>query len=156
MSLNRIIASIIGAIALIASLSSFAATIHEVVRDGDVQAVSKMIASNRNLVNTRNELGSTPLHIAAGISAAEMTRLLIEKGAVINVKDNRGATPLHIAAFSGKKANLDLLIARGADVHAKDNQGKTARDYAETTLNHEISDILLIRMLATPKPADRK
>lgn len=156
MSLNRIIALLIGTIALVASLSSFAATIHEVVRDGDVQAVSKMIASNKNLVNARNELGSTPLHIAAGIPGAEMTKLLIDKGAVVNVKDNRGATPLHIAAFSGKKANLEQLIAKGADVQAKDNQGKTARDYAETTLNHEISDILLIKMLSTPKSADRK
>lgn len=153
---NRIIALVFGAIALIASLSSFAATIHEVVRNGDVQAVSNMIATNRNLVNVRNELGSTPLHIAAGIPGVEMTRLLIDKGAVINVKDNGGATPLHIAAFSGKKMTLDLLIAKGADIMAKDNQGKTARDYAETTLNHEIADTLLIKMLSTPKSASRK
>lgn len=156
MTPSRIFSSIMGAIALIASLSAFAAAIHEIVRAGDVQAVNKLIAANRNMVNAKNELGSTPLHIAASISATDITRLLLDKGAAINAKDNSGATPLHIAAFSGHKANLELLLAKGADVHAKDNQGKTARDYAETALSREISAILLIKMLATPTPAARK
>lgn len=156
MTQSRIVTQIIGVIALLASLSAFSATLHEVVRAGDVQAVTKLIAANHNIVNSRNELGSTPLHIAAGISAPDITRLLIEKGAAINAKDNNGVTPLHISAFSGHKANLELLLAKGADVHAKDNQGKTARDYAETALSREISAILLIRMLATPAPATRK
>lgn len=153
---SRFFSSIIGALALGASLSVLAATLHETVREGDAQAVNRMVAANRSMVNARNELGSTPLHIAAGNSAPDAARLLIEKGAAVNVKDNNGATPLHIAAFSGRKANLELLLSKGADVHAKDNQGRSARDYAETALNHEISAILLIRMLATPAPAARK
>lgn len=156
MTPRRIVTQIVGAIALLASLSAFSATLHEVVRAGDVQAVTRLIAANRSLVNSRNELGSTPLHVAAGISAPDITRLLLEKGAAVNAKDNSGSTPLHIAAFSGKKANLELLLSKGADVHAKDNQGKTARDYAETALNREISAILLIKILATPTPAARK
>lgn len=152
MTPTRIFTSIIGVFLLIASLSVFAATIHQVVRAGDLSAVSKLIAANRVMVNVRNELGSTPLHIAAGISAPDITRLLIDQGAAVNAKDNNGSTPLHIAAFSGHKANLELLLAKGADVHAKDNKGKTARDYAEATLNREISDILLFKMLATPTP----
>lgn len=156
MTPSRIVASMVGAIALFGSLSAFSATLHEVVKAGDVQAVTRLIAANHSMVNSRNELGSTPLHVAAGISAPDLARLLLEKGAAINAKDNNGATPLHIAAFSGRKASLELLLAKGADVHAKDNQGKTARDYAETALSREISAILLIRMLAAPAPAVRK
>ena len=152
----RIITSIAGAIALVASFSASAVTIYEAVKAGDVQAVSKSITANRGVVNTKNDLGSTPLHIAAGNPVPEIARLLIDKGATVNVKDNNGASPLHIAAYSGKKANLELLLAKGADVHAKDNQGKTARDYADTAVNREISAILLIKMLATPAPAARK
>ncbi len=156
MTPNRITTLILGTIVLGISFSGFAATIHEAVKMGDVKAVSKSISANRGAVNARNELGSTPLHIAAGVSVSEMTRLLIDQGAAVNVKDDRGATPLHIAAYSGQKANLELLLAKGADVLAKDNQGKTARDYAETALNREISAILLIKMLAVPAPAPRK
>jgi ankyrin repeat protein len=156
MTPNRIVTLIVSAILLGTSFSVLAATIHEVVKAGDVQAVNKSIDANRSAVNTRNDLGSTPLHIAAGRSAPDIVKLLLEKGAAINVKDNSGATPLHIAAFSGHKENLELLLSKGADVHAKDNQGKTARDYAETGVNREISAILLIKMLATPTPVTRK
>lgn len=156
MNPTRIITLIIGAIALGATVSVFASTLHEAVKSGDAQTVNKLIVANRSLVNARNDLGSTPLHIAAGISAPDIARLLIDKGAAVNAKDNSGATPLHIAAFSGRKANLELLIAKGADVHAKDNQGKTAHDYAETAVNRELSAILLIKLLATPAPVARK
>lgn len=156
MTPRRIVTHVVGAMALLASFSGFAATLHETVRAGDAPAVSRLVAANRSLVHARNELGSTPLHIAAGNPAPDIARLLIEKGAAVNSKDNNGVTPLHIAAFSGHKTNLELLLGKGADIHAKDNQGRTPRDYAETALNREISAILLIKMLATPVPAARK
>ncbi len=150
---SRLFISIIAAMALFASFTACAAAIHKVVRDGDVREVSKLIATDRNLVNSRNELGSTPLHIAAGNPTPDIARLLLDNGADLNAKDNNGATPLHIAAFSGHKANVELLLARGANVHARDNSGKTARDYAEASVSREVSDILLFRMLKTPAPA---
>lgn len=152
----HIFTAIIGVIALGASLSVFAATIHEAVRTDDTRTVSKMIAANRSTANAKNELGSTPLHIAAANSTPGMVKLLIEKGAAINARDNNGITPLHIAAFSGHKDNLNFLIAKGADVHARDNKGKTALDYADELLNREISAILVMKMLTTPAPASRK
>lgn len=149
--------SLLLALALLGSgFSAFSATLHEMVKSGDVQGVGKMVAANRDMVNAKNDLGSSPLHIAAGISVPEMVRLLLDKGANVSMKDNNGVTPLHIAAFTGHRENLELLLAKGADVHAKDSHGKTARDYAETTLNREISAILLIKMLATPASAARK
>lgn len=144
------IASAVGAIALALSLSVCAATIHEAVRTGNAQEVNRLISADSGVVNAVNELGSTPLHIAAGISSPDIAGLLLNKGAAVNAKDHDGATPLHIAAFTRHKATLELLLAKGADVHATDNNGKTARDYAETSLDREISAILLLRMLATP------
>lgn len=156
MSRSRLVASFVGAIALVASLSVFAAAIHKVVREGDVREVSKLIAADRNMVNARNELGSTPLHIAAGNPTPDIARLLLAQGADLAARDNNGATPLHIAAFSGHKANVELLLAKGADVHTKDNKGQTARDYAEASLSREVSDILLFKMLATPASTVQK
>jgi uncharacterized protein len=120
----------VGAMAWLVSLSVCAATIHELVRMEDSQEVARLIAANRSMVNASNELGSTPLHIAAGNPTPDIARLLLDNGADLEAKDNNGATPLHIAAFSGRKANVELLLARGANVHARDNSGKTARDYA--------------------------
>lgn len=156
MTRPRILTIILGFFALCSSLPAFSASIHEVVRTGVTQEVSKMITANRTLVNAKNELGSTPLHIAAGNTAPDVAKLLIDKGANVNAKDNNGSTPLHLAAFTGHKENVNLLLAKGADVNAKDNKGKTARDYADAVLNREIADMLLIKMLATPGPAPKK
>lgn len=152
----RLAISFAGAIALLASFAVFADPMHKAVRAGDMREVQKLIAANRGMVNIRNELGSTPLHIAAGNSAADIARLLLDKGADLNAKDNNGATPLHIAAFSGHKANVELFLAQGANVHARDNNGKTARDYAEASLSREVSAFLLIKMLSTPTSTARK
>lgn len=156
MVIARVFMSMFAALALGGSVSAFAANIHETVRSGDVQATAQMLSSNRSLISAKNELGSTPLHIAASNSTPEIARLLIEKGAAVNARDNHGVTPLHIAAFTGHKENVEFLLKQGADVHAKDGMGKTARDYAETSLSREISAILLIKMLATPAPVARK
>jgi uncharacterized protein len=146
----------VGAMAWLASHSVCAATIHEHVRMGDTQEVGRLIVANRDLVNSRNELGSTPLHIAAGNPTPDIASLLLSNGAAVNARDNNGATPLHIAAFSGHKANVELLLAQGANVHARDNSGRTPRDYAEASLSREVSDILLFKMLSTPVPAVQK
>lgn len=156
MKSTRILTLAAGFLALGASLWAAAAPIHDAARAGNAQEVGKLIGANRNLVNLQNELGSTPLHIAANGPSTEAIKLLLDKGAAVNAKDNNGSTPLHIAAFSGRKANVELLLARGADVHAKDSKGKTARDYAEMVLNREISAILVIKMLAVPAPAAKK
>lgn len=157
MNLRNALKTLIATVAICASTAAFpAGTIHEATRDGNLQAVEKMVAANRNLVNTKNELGSTPLHIAATNSSPGIAKLLIDKGANVNARDNGGATPLHIAAFTGRKENVQLLLSRGADVNAKDGKGQTPRDYATTVLNREIADILLIKMLAAPAPVPKK
>lgn len=147
---TRIFTLALGLLALGASFSAVSAPIHDAARAGNLQEVSKLIGANGNLVKLKNELGSTPLHIAANSPSPEVVKLLLAKGADVNAKDNNGSTPLHIAAFSGHKENVELLLAKGADVHAKDAKGKTARDYAEMVLNREISAILVIKMLAVP------
>lgn len=156
MNTLRILTIVLGSVALCAALSARAAPIHDAAREGKVDEAGKLIAADPKLVNTRNELGSTPLHVAAGNATPDLARLLLDKGAEINAKDNNGATPLHIAAFTGRKDTVEFLLARGADVHAKDNQGRTARDFAESSLSREISAILVIRMLAVPAPAPKK
>lgn len=156
MTSTRISSTILSILALSVSLSAFAGTIYEAAKTGDAREVGKMISANSRLLNAKNELGSTPLHVSSGNLSPDVATLLIEKGAVVNVKDNNGATPLHLAAFAGRKETINLLLARGADIFAKDAHGKTARDYADMVLNREVADMLLIKMLAAPTAAPIK
>lgn len=133
-----------------------AGNIFDVAREGTVPGLEKMLATDKNLINARNELGSTPLHMAATNSNSALAKLLVAKGADINAKDTHSTTPLHLAAFTGKKELVEFFLAHGADAYAKDFKGETARDKAYHSLNQEIQGILVLWMLKNPQPAKKK
>lgn len=84
-------------------------------------------------VDRRASRGRTALVIAAAVGAAEVVRLLLEKGAQVDGADEEGKTPLIQAAgrrFPGTLATLELLLGRGADPNARDLQGNTALSQA--------------------------
>ncbi|MBU1692262.1 MAG: ankyrin repeat domain-containing protein [Gammaproteobacteria bacterium] len=136
--------------------SHAAGTIFEAARDGTPQEVEKMLGANKNLINTRTELGSTPLHIAASSSNHEIAKLLVARGANINARDNNGVTPLHIAAYTGRKELVEFFLSKGADAYAKDFKNETPRDKAYHSLSHEIEGILAVWMLRNPPPTKNK
>ncbi len=133
-----------------------AGTIFETARDGTPQEVEKMLAADKNLINARTELGSTPLHIAASSSNPEIAKLLVARGANVNARDNNDTTPLHIAAYTGRKERVEFFLSKGADAYAKDFKNETPRDKAHHSLNHEIKSILTLWMLKNPQPAKKK
>jgi ankyrin repeat protein len=118
--------------------------------------VEKMLATNKNLINARTELGSTPLHIAATSSNPEIAKLLVARGANVNARDNNDTTPLHIAAYTGRKELVEFFLSKGADAYAMDFKNETPRDKAHRSLSHEIKGILTIWMLKNPLPAKKK
>ena len=62
---------------------------------GYKETVLFLIENGAN-VNSKCDIGRTPLHVAA-----EIATFLIDKRAQIDVRDKDGATPLHIAAHYG-------------------------------------------------------
>lgn len=150
----------LGAIALLllsAVGSAHAASdIFEAAKAGTAKGMEKFLAANKNLVNARTELGSTPLHMAATNPDPEVAKLLVARGANVNAKDNNSATPLHFAAYTGKKDLVNFFLASGADSYAQDFKGQTPRDLAEQAVNHEIKGILAVWMLKHPQPAKKQ
>ena len=62
-------------------------------------------------VNTTDETGNTPLHIAAQHNAYETAVVLLENGADTSAENDKGHTPLHIAAE--KKAHETVKVLCG-------------------------------------------
>ena len=89
--------------------------------EGNIEAVKQHLAAGAD-VNAKDEVESTPLHIAAREGHKEIVELLIAKGADVNAKDKWGGAPLHHAIT---KEIAELLITNGADVNAKDHLGWT-------------------------------
>jgi len=136
---------------------ALAGNIFDAALIGNAQEVAKFVSANPKLVQSRNELGSTPLHVAATNSSPEAAKLLIAKGADVNARDNNGSTPLHLAAFTGKKEVIELLLNSGAIADAKDNKNATPLDYANQVPSNEAKPVLVLWLLKHPpaKPAKK-
>lgn len=79
-----------------------------------VPALSKV---NDMDVNQQNELGHTPLYLAAAFGRTRTVGILIDWGAKINVECGRYGSPLHVACFRGHLKVVINLLHLGAQVY---------------------------------------
>src|SRR5262245_26882131 len=74
------------------------------IRGGNHQSAAELLNANKQLVNTQNRHGETPLMQAAVYSDATMVKLLLDHGADVNAAISTGATALMRAAGDFDKA----------------------------------------------------
>jgi len=102
---------------------AYAEQVHDAAQQGDCGRLQRLIKKNSEIVNAKNESGSTPLHCAAYAGQEKAALLLIAKGAEINAAgdaaDNYGLTPLHNAARVGHKRAVNLLLSYGSNDPAR-------------------------------------
>lgn len=83
-------------------------------------------------VNTKNELGMSPLHIAALSGYLEVVNALISAKADLSLYDEFGHTALHCAVIGRHLEVVKALIAAKADVNIKTINNKTPLQSAKT------------------------
>jgi len=98
------------------------------------------------LINTADNGGLTPLHIAIMSGSFNNAERLIGSRANVNARDNNGSTPLLISAHSGALGeNLqiaEMLLTKGADVNARDSGGETPLHFASRA-SKEMTQLLV-------------
>ena len=99
----------------------------QAVRTGSRAQVFILVRELPELVNTADEQGLLPVHLAAKTGDARLLQMLVEHKADVHAvtANEERETPLHVAASYGKIASLRLLITLGADVNAQDANGFT-------------------------------
>jgi ankyrin repeat protein len=113
--------------------------LHFASMDGRKKVVELLIEKGAK-VNFINDLGSTPLHMAADKAVAE---ILLKNGAEVNAKDRWGRTPLHsVAMWKPEKEFCELLLEKGADVNVRDKDSKTPLKIAIEKNNTQIVELL--------------
>lgn len=81
--------------------------------------LAKLLIDEGANVNSKDDFGRTPLHLAAESCQKDIIELLLVKGAEIDEKDeDYGFTPLHYAARFGNKHVVEYLITKGSDINA--------------------------------------
>ncbi|XP_043491144.1 ankyrin repeat domain-containing protein 27-like isoform X1 [Polistes fuscatus] len=81
---------------------------------------------NRPIVSSRNEHGSTALHIASFHGKVNIVDYLLSHGADANLTDNDSLTPLHCAFMKGHQNIVLLLLHANANPILVDNYENTA------------------------------
>ena len=124
----------------IKSLKGKTALSYAVEESYDINII-KLLLEKGSDVNTRTNLASTPIMLAARYggrskNSLDIIKLLLEWGADINAKDNDGYTALSIAAnFISTTSSIDtikILLENGANIFEVTNDGKNAIDFCKT------------------------
>ena len=87
--------------------------IHNATADGDIEAVKQHLAAGVDVNAKEDQLGMTPLSVAAAFGHKEIVELLIANGADLEAKDQWGVTPLTNATNNGHTEIVDLLRKHG-------------------------------------------
>ncbi|KAI9651083.1 hypothetical protein NHQ30_001120 [Ciborinia camelliae] len=74
---------------------------------------------------SKEDTGSTPLHLASLSGQINTMRFILDKGGNVNSKDKRSITPLHRAAKLGLSDALSLLISNKATIDVVDDDGNS-------------------------------
>ncbi|XP_035215871.1 synphilin-1-like [Stegodyphus dumicola] len=122
----EVIPSAIGAFRRL-SEEEFIATlnIHEAAKKGDLHVVKLLTKKDPKQMETVDERGWTPIHLAAAHGHAEVVKYLAMEGAHLAALDPSSYTALHLAAMNGHNSCLEVLLPMGVDVDSVTAEGFT-------------------------------
>ena len=102
--------------------------IHYVIERKNLNLCKTLIADGFH-INSRDDSGNLPVHVAAQVGDNLIMEQLIKCNAAINATNHANQTPLHLAAKIGHEEIFAILKRFNVD-DFRDDFGKTAEDYA--------------------------
>jgi ankyrin repeat protein len=115
-----------------AGIRTPAQTLFRAIDDGDVLTFSRLLASGVP-VSATNELGETPLYVAAEKGELAMVRLLIAGHADARALTPNGESVLHAASMIDSAALTSALVDAGAPINQANKDGETPLLWATMT-----------------------
>ena len=125
-------------------------TVLHVASSGGHNGIVQMLLEHGVSVNVRNNMGQTPLHLAASKNRLTVVKTLTEADGVdINITDNAGNTPLYTAVESGRHYAAAILISAGACADILNKEGIAAIHKAACFRDAWILKLLLAKGAST-------
>ncbi|KAK6831891.1 hypothetical protein RU639_002809 [Aspergillus parasiticus] len=94
-------------------------------------------------VNSQNNAGLAPVHLATQSGDVGILELLLGNDAAVNTLTDKGLTPLHIAVSEGKPDIIQLLLDNDAAINALTDEGWTPLHIAVSEGKRDIIQLLL-------------
>ena len=91
------------------------ARIHNAARSGNWNLVRALVKYGVVPVNSRDQYGFTPLHLASRYGRLNVVHELLRHGAHVNPRSLYGETPLHVAAIAKHPRIVHALIKAGTN-----------------------------------------
>ena len=109
------------------NMASIQSVFHDVVHDGDPDAVQIMLDTTEINVNLLDDNGDTPLFAASARGNVEIVRQLVAHPEIdLNANSRMNATPLHGAAAENNEEVIIILLGSGnCDVNSPGSNGVT-------------------------------
>jgi hypothetical protein len=92
--------------------------------------------------NLCNDVGVSPIHLAATLNDDKAVKILVQYGADINIVDKTGSTAAMYAASSDNIKTIEYLINHNANLDIINNNGMNIIDFAKSSSNKNILDYL--------------
>lgn len=116
--------------------------IFDISRSGTIEELEQLYKETPEIINTKNEVGYTPLILACYSGNEEAVSFLMNKVDNIDGTSTYG-TPLMAAVFKGYIKIVSMLLKQGANPNVADNKGTTAAHYAVLLKNYNIVEQLV-------------
>lgn len=106
---------------------------------GSVKCI-EILHENGAKVDTRDQNGQTPLHLAVAAGQTDCAKLFISFGAKVAAQDKRLRCCIHIAVEQGREETLSMLLSEtGNDlVNIPDHKQRTSLHYASRIDNPKV------------------
>ncbi|KAG5891757.1 hypothetical protein JTB14_012491 [Gonioctena quinquepunctata] len=113
------------------------------------QAADLMVMAAPDLVDSKDEDGFTPLHLAVIAGNMQLVTFLLANNADVNAVDNEKHTVAHWATVCGETAALRAVLASGAPVSTPDVHGGYPLHYAAQMCGGDRDSSLGLQVLQT-------
>ena len=131
-SLTRVVVAVVLSTAIVSAWAvaqDRGAPLRRLAASGDLAAIQKL-APSKEIINSADSQGLTPLMIAAAVGKADVVAFLLKSGANTEATTTDWkATALMFAANFGRLQAATALIEAGANIKAVDKEGYTCVDY---------------------------
>lgn len=113
----------------------------DAVNEIDIISLNVLLAEGAK-VDTVDELGNTPLMLAAKIGNPRMLKIILAHKPNVDRRNEDGNTALMIASEAGVQPVIEELIAHGADTTLKNSKGMSPSEIAKRNGHASIAKIL--------------